>query len=345
MKLKTRKLRHPSGVVINTPILIPSYSSKGFVLRRTNDGIKSEICDAIDIAKEILEETVLISAFDLHHDYLLNPNDFISTQLTFLDSGGYETSSYFDFSETKRDNTNQTNNWDINLLETEINKWNHERFPAVIVSFDDEKVRKPLEQQISEAASFFLGYKSFLHDFLIKPETKDSSYINIDSICENVDELKSFHIIGITEKELGNSVLQRMQRINRLRNALDVGGIEIPIHIFGSLDPITSILYFLSGAEIFDGLTWLKYSYFDGLAIYSNNLPVLDGEIQITTTDKNVKARSIHKNIYFLSKLKNVLINFVNSNEDYNVFNELGYSNIGCVIEKSMTIFKNQQRK
>ncbi len=49
-----------------------------------------------------------------------------------------------------------------------------------------------------------------------------------------------------------------MQNIAKLRKALDKAGLNIPLHVFGSLDTVTTPLYFLAGADIFDGLTWLR---------------------------------------------------------------------------------------
>jgi hypothetical protein len=338
-------LKHPSGIEIETPLFIPSYSSKGFALIKNHVGeFKSEICKAIGIAKEMLEECQLVSAYDIHYNYLLDPTELVSTKLIFIDSGGYETSSSFDFAETKRDDSNHEE-WNIAYLDAVINKWPNERFPAVIVSFDDEKVRKPIIEQINDASRLFDKHKDYLHDFLIKPETAKSDYIKIDSVLKNINLLKDFDIIGVTEKELGHSILERMQRINKIRNSLDAARIKAPIHVFGSLDPITVILYFLAGAEIFDGLTWLKYSYYNGIAMYTNNLCALDKNIEISTIDTQVKATSIVNNIHYLSRLKNILINFTKSDNNFDLFDDLGYTGLGKIIQNNYEIFKNRIKK
>jgi len=343
MKLKTRNLKHPSGIELVTPLFVPSYSSKGFALEQKKGGkFKSEVCQAIIIAKEMLVESQLVSAYDLHYEYLLDPSEFISTELTFIDSGGYETSSSFDLSETRRCNT-EHEEWNIDLLNKVIEKWQYERFPAVIVSFDDERKRKSIKEQIDEASCFFSKHKDYLHDFLIKPETSDEKYIQIDSLLNHIGYLKEFHIIGITEKELGRSIFERMIRINKIRTSLDNFKINAPIHVFGSLDPISVILYFLAGAEIFDGLTWLKYSYFQGVAMYTNNLCAMDENIQITATDSQVKARSITTNIYYLDRLKNALVEFSNNNK-FEVFDDL-HVGLGSIIEKNYLIYSNRKKE
>jgi hypothetical protein len=87
--------------------------------------------------------------------------------------------------------------------------------------------------------------------------------------------LNRFDVIGVTEKELGNSVLDRVRNLATLRTLLDDNGVRSPIHIFGGLDPLAVILYYVAGAEIFDGLTWLRYGFVDGVAVYRENFNVL----------------------------------------------------------------------
>lgn len=345
MKFKTRTIKHPSGVEFETPLFVPSYSSKGFSLEKKKNGkYKSEVCKAIQIAKEMLFESQLVSAYDIYYDYLLKPSELISTELTFIDSGGYETSCSFDFSETRRGNNNHEE-WNIEFLESVLSSWPQERFSTVIVSFDDERHRKPLLNQIKEAKDFFSKHTECMHDFLIKPETKTSAYIKIENVIKNIESLKDFDIIGVTEKELGNSIYDRMRKIHLIKTHLINNSIEAPIHVFGSLDPITVILYFLAGAEIFDGLTWLKYSYFNGVAMYTNNLCALDKNIEINTIDSQVKATSIVNNIHYLSRLKNILINFTQSDSDFKLFDDLGFEGLGKIIEKNFLIFENRLKK
>lgn len=343
MNTKSSIIKHPSGIEIETPLFVPSYSSKGFSLERKQDGkYKSEVCHAIGIAKEMLVESQLVSAYDLYYDYLLKPEEFIGTKITFIDSGGYETSGSFDFSETRR-SSNDLQTWNAKLLDEVIIKWQNERFPAVIVNLDMENERKPLQEQVFQAKLFFSKKKNYLHDFLLKPETDSARYISTESIFKNINLLREFHIIGITEKELGNSLLERMQRIYKIRNELDKNHIEAPLHIFGSLDPITVILYYLVGAEIFDGLTWLKYSFYNGVAMYTNNLCALDNNIQITVTDSQVKAKSIANNIYYLDILKNVLLSF-RINKDFKTFESLG-KGLSEKIEQNYNVFKSRLKK
>ena len=131
-----------------------------------------------------------------------------------------------------------------------------------------------------------------------------------------------------------------MNNIFRIRKALDDSGCISPMHIFGSLDPISTILYFLAGAEIFDGLTWLKYSYYNGSALYTSNYGAMNSELGINVKDGQVKTMSLVKNTYYLTKMKRTMIDFI-KNKEFSIFDDLGGKGFGEVLEKSYRIFKS----
>jgi hypothetical protein len=87
--------------------------------------------------------------------------------------------------------------------------------------------------------------------------------------------------------------------------------------VFGSLDPIGSPLYFLAGAEIFDGLTWLRYGYNNGTASYSHNTVAL--QFGIDQSQINVQAANLVNNYNYLIRLQNEMKMFLNDG-DFGVF-------------------------
>jgi hypothetical protein len=203
-------LKHPSGYLIETPLLVPSFSSKGF--RSDNKG-QSEIREILDVTAEALHESMLISAYDIHHGHIPPFGKLKSVpQITFIDSGGYETSDEHDFSAVFR-HTAPAEPWDPDKLE-EVYKTIPDHIPAVLVSFDHGSVRTPVKNQIKQARRLFKKYPKHLHNILLKPETKRQNYIQMSSILGAVHLLKPFDIIGVTEKELSdqNSILSRMQK-------------------------------------------------------------------------------------------------------------------------------------
>ena len=97
---------HRSGAVLDLPLVVPSFSSKGFdffpekVSGKTV--YRSESTIALDALGNFLDESFLLSAYDLHHKHFRKPERFYkNTALITLDSGGYEMAPEFDSSEPK----------------------------------------------------------------------------------------------------------------------------------------------------------------------------------------------------------------------------------------------------
>jgi hypothetical protein len=95
--------------------------------------------------------------------------------------------------------------------------------------------------------------------------------------------------------------------------ALDDAHIEAPIHVFGSLDPISSCLYFLAGAEIFDGLTWLRYTYMNGMAVYNQNYGALN--VGIDERETMVRGVALMNNLVELRRLQGEMRAFLLDND------------------------------
>jgi len=298
MLARSSMIIHPSGCRFQTPLLVPSFSSKGFRVKK--NGV-SEVSEALETTLEVLTESMLVSAYDIHYGRI--PKRFRSVpEIVIVDSGGYEISDDHDLSAVFR-HTGPVKPWTETLLRRTLDSW-PTRFPAIFVNYDHPGSRRTVLHQIQSASDFFERYPGQLNAFLIKPEKKKelTFQTTVSSIEKNIERLSGFDIIGVTEKEIGTSLLQRMQNIAKIRLALDKANIRSPIQVFGSLDPLGSCLYFLAGAEIFDGLTWLRYSYRDGNAIYYYNYGAL--QIGIHETDGLILAKALVDNIYYLRKLQ-----------------------------------------
>lgn len=254
---KKRILMLDGKEVARTPLLVPSFSSKGF----------PEVKKIMETTSEVIEGVMLVSAYDLYYDKIAPPFDYAS--LLFLDSGGYEASKDTDLSEIPG-YEHIAKPWSKEMHERVLKAWNPS-VPSIIIGYDHPKERLSVSEQIYRAKSMAPNRPGLLREILLKPETENSILINIDSIIPHLHALKGFDVIGITEKEIGTSIFQRMENIARLRIALDKVALDIPIHVFGSLDTITTPLYFLAGADIFDGLTWLRFAFHEGYTMYKHN--------------------------------------------------------------------------
>ena len=138
--------------------------------------------------------------------------------------------------------------WSAAALKEALDGW-PDHVPAVLVSFDSPDVRQPLADQVGAAKTLLKNYPGQLHALLVKPETESQRYVQVKLVAEQAELLSGFDVVGFTEKELGGSILKRMEALASIREAMDDAGNTAPIHVYGSLDPITSALYFLAGLK------------------------------------------------------------------------------------------------
>lgn len=272
-----------------TPLLLPSFSSKG---------VRSPVLKSVEYSKRFIDDTYLISLYDIEND--LKGTDLDFADLIFIDSGGYEVSNFTDL----QDRTGakfQKQQWSVDQYMRGLKSCNHVT-PSVFVSYDHPDERVDVEAQILRSKKHFDQCEISSGELLLKPNTKTSNYVDFKAASSLARDLESFCVIGVTEKEAGSSILKRMHNIADLRQSLNKKGIHTPIHIFGSLDPITSILYFLAGADIFDGLTWLRYAYQDDSAVYYQNWGAL--ELSLDTGNDAVEGAMWERNYQYLKKMR-----------------------------------------
>lgn len=306
MMARIREFRLPSGVVLETPLMIPSLSSRGFDFQE--NGL-SETALYLQAVQEYLTESLLVSAYDLHYQMVPQAREFLSDlhwdtiwatpTLLVVDSGGYELGNVWDGAEVRRGErpSREFRKEDYRQL---VGMLPRDR-DLLVVTWDhvaQEGDRLSLEQQISEAGQFCTENPDFMVDFLLKPE-QGERFINADKVKECCSDMARFDVIGITEKELGDSILDRALNLLRLRRTLDDAQVDRPIHIFGALDPLFIRLYFMCGAEIFDGLTWLRYGIFQGVTVYKEAAALLCGDF-----DRDESGRLTRQQIGYLRELR-----------------------------------------
>jgi hypothetical protein len=295
---RTLKLRGEE--IARTPMLIPSFSSKGF----------PDVAGIVQYSADVIDGgAALVSAYDLHYGLIEPP--FTFADILFLDSGGYEASKDADLSDYG-DKEHITRDWSQANHEEELKKWKP-NVPSVIISYDHPKERLSIREQIARAKAMAPGRTDVIREILIKPEKKGNALIPIKTLVDEVPRLKLFDAIGVTEKEIGNSVLARMQNIAKLRRALDRARIDVPIHIFGSLDTVTTPLYFLAGADIFDGLTWLRFAFHEGQTLYKQNYGAL--HLGVHTKAHVIDGLCLNRNYSYIRELELQMRRFLNEHD------------------------------
>jgi hypothetical protein len=261
---------------------------------------------------------MLVSAYDVQYSLIPKPARLpCAPEIIFVDSGGYEVADDHDISSVMRFQP-KPEPWPIETLRDVLDVW-PARYPGVFVSYDHPRHRKSAAKQVAQARAFFDRYPGHLHDFLIKPEHGRDRVLGaaLDRVLPIVKDLSAFHIIGVTEKELGDSLLERMTNVCRLRLALRDAHLELPIHVFGALDPLVTPLYFLAGADIFDGLTWLRFAYTEEHCVYKSNYGV--NAIGIQVPDSRIDEQILLQNIFYLQRMQLAMREFL-LDGDYSKF-------------------------
>ena len=323
MLARSTRLELPGGGHLDTPLLVPSLSSKGFPTLRQSGRDVSEAQMYLRLAAPHLNETLLVSAYDLHYGHLPDVDRFQSgflqsiysnPKLLIIDSGGYEKSRDYDAGSLYR-YPFKSKRWGAGKLGDLLDSFAPE-VTGAIVNFDG---RGSYDQQIADSQAFMARWPRFLSVFLLKPEPR-AQFIDVDRLHPHAQRLRAFSALGVTEKELGSTLLDRAVRVAGLRRMLDSRDVHIPIHLFGSLDTVFTPLYFLSGAEIFDGLTWLRYAYRKGLTIYGDSLALM--EQNLTLRDDQRLTAMVVQNLHYLARLKTQMHRYV-AEEDIAVFEEV----------------------
>ena len=185
-----------------------------------------------------------------------------------------------------------------------------------MISYDHPHSRLWVKDQISRGRLLSLPVNA-ARELLLKPETRDQKFIQMEPVLAAVKHMHQFQAVGVTEKEIGNSVLDRMRNIAQLRRELKRLHLDIPIHVFGSLDTITTLFYFIAGADIFDGLTWLRYAFSEGHTIYRQDYGI--GEFGVDTKSPKIEALCWSKNYSYMREMQLEMRRFL-IDHDFSVF-------------------------
>ena len=243
------------------PLLIPSFSSKGnLLIPRKNGTYVSDNYELLQVLDVRVSNSYLVSAYDVFYGYMpQDPNEWPNTDYLFIDSGGYEISDTYDLSERNKFNY-KVHPWDIDKMKqvyhtvTSCPKFSNSTI--VLSGFD---LPGPFVDQLTSILKLAEEYPNALVNFIIKPVFPFEHLL--ERIKENIETLYSIPILGLTEKELGDTVQKRLLNLISLRKLLDSLNWNGKIHIFGGLEPNLSILYYFAGADIFDGLSWQRMRY------------------------------------------------------------------------------------
>ena len=208
----------------------------------------------------------LISAYDIFHQNESDKVEMIDLlnsmqkegALILLDSGNYE--SYW----------HRDNNWTIDK-NNEILK---NDFCSFCFSFDYQKIESMNKNELTKIAiansvSNQMATKGTIAPIIhAKPE--DLAYV-----CQKVIQHLTPKIIAIPERLLGSGIIARVKRLRQIRISLNELGYYTPIHLLGTGNPFSLLLFSYAGADSFDGLEWCQ-TYIDEKTFHVHHFQLRD---------------------------------------------------------------------
>ena len=285
---------------LRTPLVVPSFSSKSGTNRR----------EQVEIERlaEIVDAPVLISAYDVFYGLVQAPS---FAKAVFLDSGGFEALRDCQAADAGDVRGVTAHPWTEDSYARVLAEFRVD-VPVVAVSFDHPNHAATIEAQLDRANRCFAARDDVVREFLIKPEPGER-YLDPEILRPHVNRLASFPILGVTDKELGGTMLERLACAARLRRVLGETGSVVPIHVFGCLDPVTAPLYLLAGTDIFDGLSWLRYGFSEGRAVYPKNYEVTELDLHLRVDAGQFAMWT--KNYFALVRLEDAMRRFLKGHD------------------------------
>ena len=229
-----------SGLTLPLPCFSPSISSVK---------VNLEPIEYLRMLASINYPQFLISAFDIFHTeddqrsllHSLLTNAVEHEQIILLDSGNYE--SYWL-------NKNSWNIYDFHrILKIEPHHLafcfdkqdEYEDSKLISHQVENSVISSQQETQTSTVLPIIHGRRDIL------PETS----LLVSQILHPL-------LLAIPERELGEGIIERSITLFQIRKILDSTGHYYPIHLLGTGNPLSILIYSLCGADSFDGLEWCQ---------------------------------------------------------------------------------------
>ena len=162
----------------------------------------------------------------------------------------------------------QTVLWDSGIYEvvwSRSNKWSKKQYIDTLkrnnfseaFSFDDYCLKQKEKTPSSLAQSILKDIKD-VGKTNISPIIHCKNPYDYPLTCFEVSQLCKPKLIAIPERELGEGVIEIARNIKAIRNQLNKLDNYQLLHILGTGNPISIMLYAFAGANSFDGLDWCQ---------------------------------------------------------------------------------------
>ena len=202
---------------------------------------KLSVMDHIEILLALRCPHFLISAYDFSH-LTNNDKEKINSKIVennidlLLDSGMYEKA------------------WSGNA------KWDYEKYLETIKKirynhvFNFDEYINPTDVPIDEIATSV--NESDISNLV--PIVHTSKIEDLPSLCVEVASLDNVEMMAIPERELGNGIMEGVYTIIQIREKLKKLEKYTKIHLLGTGNPLSLLIYSAFGVDSFDGLDWCQ---------------------------------------------------------------------------------------
>ena len=239
------------GFSLTLPCFFPSISS-----------VKTNLSPLqyLQILMALDHPLFLISTYDVYHAkpdqqerivrLLQEARD--ESRIVLIDSGNYE--CYWHHNES----------WDIEKFITTLSMIDG----SVSFSFDLPLIQDSTHLISSKTVEMVMDNQAQVKEKTIAPIVHGPTELLPEIISEVARRLYPL-IIAVPERELGHGIIQRAQTVKAIRHRLNELGVYFPLHLLGTGNPLSILVYSLCGADSFDGLEWCQTTVnYDNALLY-----------------------------------------------------------------------------
>lgn len=228
------------GIILPLPCFFPSISSV-----KTN----LPILEYLQVLFALKHPLFLVSAYDL---YKCQKNDFLQVEkllngfttnrkIILLDSGNYE--SYWRGDQK----------WDSKKYREILKKTKHH----LAFYFDTLHTKGNINSISSIITSNVLKDQKHSSGTVVPIVHAERKEKFPELISRVVDKLNPF-LIAVPERQLGDGIVARAETVFKIRSALNKKKLYYPLHLLGTGNPLSILIYAACGADSFDGLEWCQ---------------------------------------------------------------------------------------
>jgi len=227
------------GTTLPVPCFFPSISSI-----KTN----LPVHEYLQVLTTLDHPLFLISAYDLHncerkyvHKVCALLKRAIRRKIVLLDSGNYE--SYW-----KKDK-----------------KWTQHKYRNILRNaayhlafcFDSFQTGRGTNETVVFIEKQVLNDQRYSSGTVVPIIHSSHERFFPEIVSKVVDRLNPL-LVAVPERQLGEGIIERAETIYKIRQELNSKKIYYPLHLLGTGNPLSILIYTACGADSFDGLEWCQ---------------------------------------------------------------------------------------